>query len=111
MAKDPRYRFILSKEHVAELHIALESVQTRGLSWEHMAREDFPLPSLSLKLAEIAEELENGSGLAHLSGLPLSKFGDGLRHVWVGIVLIIFFAAQLQWLPAVTKGEGGYISF
>ena len=87
MAKDPRYRFTLSKEHVAELHIALESVQTRGLSWEHMAREDFPLPSLSLKLAEIAEELENGSGLAHLSGLPLSKFGNGLRHVWFGIGL------------------------
>ena len=81
MVNDPRHRFTLSKEHVAELQIALESVQTRGLSWEHMTREDFPLPCLSLKLAEIAEELENGSGLAHLSGLPLSRFGNGLRHV------------------------------
>mgnify|MGYP000226290625 FL=1 len=87
MVKDPRWRFTLSKEHVAELHIALESVQVRGLSWEHMTREDFPLPCLSLKLADIAEELENGSGLANLSGLPLSKFGDGLRHVWYGIGL------------------------
>ena len=25
--------------------------------------------------------------MAHLSGLPLSKFGDGLRHVWFGIGL------------------------
>ncbi|MFP6727268.1 MAG: TauD/TfdA family dioxygenase, partial [Alphaproteobacteria bacterium] len=87
MVKDPRYRFTLSKEHLAELHIALELVQTRGLSWEHMTREDFPLPCLSLKLADIAEELENGSGLANLSGLPLSKFGNGLRHVWYGIGL------------------------
>ena len=87
MVKDPRWRFTLSKEHVAELHIALESVQARGLSWEHMTREDFPLPFLSLKLADIAEELENGSGLANLSGLPLADFGDGLRQVWYGIGL------------------------
>ena len=87
MVKDPRYRFTLSKEHLAELHIALKLVQARGLSWEHMTREDFPLPCLSLKLADIAEELENGSGLANLSGLPLSKFGNGLRHVWYGIGL------------------------
>lgn len=32
--------------------------------------------------------------------------GQSLPIFWVGIVLIFIFAAQLQWLPAGTKGEG-----
>ncbi len=36
--------------------------------------------------------------------------GQALPVFWVGIVLIFIFAAQLQWLPAGTRGEGFFIN-
>ena len=51
-----------------------------------------------------------GKGLDYLfRGFAL--LGQSLPIFWVGIVLIFFFAAQLQWLPAGTKGDGEFISF
>ena len=51
-----------------------------------------------------------GKGLDYLfRGFAL--LGQSLPIFWVGIVLIFFFAAQLQWLPAGTKGDAGFISF
>ena len=87
MADDPRWRFTLSGADIAELQAAWASVQRQGLPWEQMRREDFPLAGLEGKLAEMAAELEDGNGLANLSGLPVEVFGDGLRHVWYGIGL------------------------
>ncbi len=84
---DPRWRFALNDDDIAELHAALASVRKKGLGWDQITRADFPLPGLSRTLDEMAEELENGSGLANLSGLPIDEFGDGLRHVWYGIGL------------------------
>ena len=95
MENDPRWRFALNREHIAEIHGALVAVQQKGLAWEQMTKADFPLPKTHRLLAEMAEELENGSGLANLSGLPVTEFGGknggkvdgGLRHVWYGIGL------------------------
>ncbi len=87
MSDNPRWRFVLSSEDVAELRAACDAVRQRGIPWEQMTKADFPLPSLSAKFAQMAEELEHGSGLANLSGLPVEEFGDGLRHVWYGIGL------------------------
>ena len=46
--------------------------------------------------------------LRTLRGFAL--LGQSLPIFWIGIVLIFVFAANLQWLPAGTKGEG-FISF
>ena len=87
LAGDPRWRFALSGGDIAELQAALALVRRQGLPWERMSKADFPLAGLAGKLAEMAVELEDGSGLANLSGLPVEAFGDGLRHVWYGIGL------------------------
>jgi hypothetical protein len=87
MVGNPRWRFALSVVDIAELQSALAPVQRRGSPWDQMTREDFPLAELAGKLTDVAEELENGSGLANLSGLPVEAFGDGLRHLWYGIGL------------------------
>ena len=87
LADDHRWRFALSNEDIAELHTALAAAMQKGLAWEQMTKADFPLLHLSKKLAAMAEELENGSGLANLSGLPVAAFGDGLRHLCYGIGL------------------------
>jgi len=85
LVKDPRWRFALSEDDIAELHGALAAVRRKGLAWDHISKADFPLSGLADKLAEMAEELENGSGLANLSGLPVDEFDGGLRHVWFAI--------------------------
>ncbi|MDP6871951.1 MAG: TauD/TfdA family dioxygenase [Alphaproteobacteria bacterium] len=87
LADDPRWRFSLSDEDIEELRDALAGVRARGLAWRDMRKADFPLPRLAGKLADMVAELEHGSGLANLSGLPVEAFGDGLRHVWYGIGL------------------------
>ncbi|MBT3369697.1 MAG: hypothetical protein HOA08_15935 [Rhodospirillaceae bacterium] len=87
MQDDPRWRFVLSSDDVAELKAACESALKSGIPWARMTKADFPLVNLPAKLADMAEELEQGSGLANLSGLPVEAFGDGLRHVWYGIGL------------------------
>ena len=87
MEQDPRWRFALSRDDIAEIHGALDHVRQSGLAWDKMTKFDFPLPGLADKFAEMADELENGSGLTNVSGLPVAEFGDGLRHVWYGIGL------------------------
>lgn len=88
LESDLRWRFRLSPEQVAEIEGALAAVAARGLPWEAMRREDFPLPLTAPLLADIAEELENGRGLARLSGLPVEGWDDAaLRRVWQGLGL------------------------
>ncbi len=87
MVDNSRWRLVLSNDDVAELKAACASVQQSGIPWPQMSKADFPLVHLPAKLADMAEELEHGSGLANLSGLPVEAFGDGLRHVWYGIGL------------------------
>ncbi len=87
MVENPRWRFALSGEDITELQAALASVRQQGLPWDQIRKADFPLAGLAGKLDEMAVELEDGSGLANLSGLPVEAFGDGLRHVWYGIGL------------------------
>ncbi|HEX9462685.1 MAG TPA: ABC transporter permease [Alphaproteobacteria bacterium] len=37
----------------------------------------------------------------------LSVFGVSVPHYWLGMVLVIIFSAQLNWLPATGAGPGG----
>ena len=87
LADDPRWRFALSRDNIAELKAAVAAVRQKGLSWEQITKADLPLPGMAGLLADMAEELENGSGLANLSGLPIGDFGEDLRHLWFGLGL------------------------
>jgi hypothetical protein len=82
------WRFRLTPPMLAEIDAALLSVKRRGLAWEAMRRDDFPVPLTAALLADIAQTLEHGRGLARLSGLPVERHGDeDLRRVWYGIGL------------------------
>ena len=87
IARDARWRFSLEADELAEIEVGLAAVRARGLGWRELTPEDFPLPSMSEKLGAMAEELEHGSGLANLSGLPIERYGAHLRHVWYAIGL------------------------
>ena len=82
------WRFRLTPAMVAEIEDALAAVKRRGLAWDILERADFPLPQTAPLLAEIARFLEEGRGLAKLSGLPVERYDDqDLRRLWYGLGL------------------------
>ena len=82
------WRFQLTPAMVAEIDAAVAAAKRRGVAWEEMRCGDFPLPRTAALLADISRTLEEGRGLAKLSGLPVGRYDEGdLRRVWYGIGL------------------------
>jgi hypothetical protein len=73
-------------EAVHEIDAALEGVRKRGLAWQEIRREDFPLPTLQPLLDDIADELENGCGMVKLRGFPVARYDEeALRQIYFGL--------------------------
>src|SRR5262245_2844982 len=88
LAEADDWRFRLTPAMVAEIAGALAAVKRRGLAWDALERADFPLPRTAPLLAEIVRFLEQGRGLAKLSGLPVERYDDqDLRRLWYGLGL------------------------
>ena len=88
LAKDGRWRLRLEAADIAEIDAALDGVRARAIPWSEMTKADFPLGGLAAKLDAVAEELENGTGLANLGGLPVERYDDeALSHIWFGLAL------------------------
>lgn len=80
------WRFAWSQALLAELDAALAEVRARGLAWSDLAPGDFRAPGAAEFLAEVAEALEDGPGLALVSGLPVERYDDAdLRRLWMGL--------------------------
>ena len=74
----------LSPQQIGEIEAALEAV--KGMPWQDIKREDFPLPSLDGLLDDIAGELENGCGIMKLKGFPVAHHSeDDLRRMYWGL--------------------------
>jgi hypothetical protein len=85
---DRRWRFVLTPAMVEEIDRAVARAAERGLAWEALRLEDFPLPLTAGLLALVSEELEHGRGLARISGLPVERYDDeNLRRLWYGLGL------------------------
>ena len=87
IADDARWRFDLTADDIAEIERADAALRARGTPWKEMTRADFPLDGLADKLDRVRDELEDGCGMARLSGLPVERYPDRLRHIWYGIGL------------------------
>ncbi len=84
MANSPRWVRALDGAAIGKIDAALEGV--RGLDWRAVTRAGFPLPGLQGLFKDIAEELENGSGMVKLRGLPVEKYPpEDLRRIWFGL--------------------------
>jgi hypothetical protein len=86
MAYSRRWVHDFTPPMLQEIDTALRGAQRRGLAWHDVTREAFPLPLSAGLLAEAAEELENGSGMMKLRGLPVARYTeDELRIIWFGL--------------------------
>jgi hypothetical protein len=69
-----------------ELDAALRHVRARGLAWHEMTRESFPLPGVAGFFGDVAAELEDGSGMVKLRGIPVDRYdAEDLRRLYFGI--------------------------
>ncbi len=86
MARSRRWVRELPPAALAEIDAALAAVKRRGLAWHEITAADFPLPSLAPLVADIADELENGSGMLKLRGIPVGRYAEGeLRQLYFGL--------------------------
>ena len=71
---------------IAAIDGALAHVAAKGLAWDQITREDFPLGAFAQVMAATAQELENGRGLMLLRGLPVERYGlDQLKAIHFGL--------------------------
>jgi hypothetical protein len=86
MASSPRWRRRLDETQLAEIDRAVRRASARGLGWQDIAGDDFPLPSCTALAADIRAELEDGGGIVLLQGLDPSRYSlDELRLVYAAI--------------------------
>ena len=75
---------VLTPAEVAELLAAVEAVHRAGTPWLELRREEFRLPTVSVRLAQVAHQLEHGCGIAVVRGIPHEALGQaGMRiAIW-----------------------------
>ncbi len=82
------WRYELTPAMAAEIDQALGALKRRGIAWSDMHHDDFDLPLTVPLLGEISTALEEGRGLAKLSGLPVTRYTEeDLKAIWYGIGL------------------------
>lgn len=74
----------MSEADLKELHSAVEIVKHRGLKLYEFGREDFEIPNLSKRIANIMHNLEQGKGVTLLRGLDVDAYSyeDLIRLYW-----------------------------
>ncbi|MCB1994390.1 MAG: TauD/TfdA family dioxygenase [Burkholderiaceae bacterium] len=85
---DQRWVHHLDADEIALFDRALAALQARGLRFPDFARDDFPLHAMAPRIAQWADELENGRGFLLLRGLPVGRYDDeATRCLYYGLGL------------------------
>jgi hypothetical protein len=90
MVHSPQWIRQFSAQSLTEIDAGLNAVKARGATWSEVTREDFARPALRAQMAEVAAELEEGSGMVKLRGLPVGNYGDAdLRRIYFGLGCVL----------------------
>ncbi len=84
LTADESWTYRVSESDVRELDAALAVARARRPIVEQGARDDFPLAAFGSRIARIGDELENGTGMYLLRGLPVARWGalESARALW-----------------------------
>ncbi|WP_165793668.1 TauD/TfdA family dioxygenase [Hyphococcus luteus] len=78
--------FELNDKDLKELDQALDGVKRRGLSLGEFGAEEFPLPGLQGKLAEVRHDVTAGKGFALIRGIRVDEYDiEDLEMIYWGI--------------------------
>ena len=88
LARDPSsWLLTLSPAEIDDLDRALGIAKATGRPLEEITRDDFPLPVLGRRLAQVLDEIYRGRGFVVLRGLPVARYSDedvGLMYWGMG---------------------------
>jgi hypothetical protein len=85
LAADPSWQYTMSADEVEELDRATRTALAEGLPAGQFSREQFALPQLGPRIAALADEVENGRGVAMLRGIPVQRYDtDAIRVLYWG---------------------------
>jgi hypothetical protein len=75
-----------STNEIAEIVAALRHAKAQGKTLDTLTREDFPLPTVSKRIALARDFLENGKGIYQLRGIKIDGYSkDDLRLLYWGL--------------------------
>lgn len=76
----------LDLEDVAELEAAVRSTVSRNIAIINIKKEDFPLPNLSTKIAELRKDIIERVGFGYMRGLPVHRYDrETLMRMYFGL--------------------------
>ena len=76
----------LSNDDLGELDSAFAAVRARGLAPPKFGRDDFPIPRLGAKIAQLRNELDHGRGFFLIRGMPVDRYTlDDIKAMYWGI--------------------------
>jgi hypothetical protein len=85
LVADPSWRRTLTAAEVAALEHAAAAAASRGVPATAFGPTEFPVPELQPVFTWLADRLENGPGVARLSGIPVDRVTrDTLRRLFWG---------------------------
>lgn len=70
------FSITLALEMAGELIRAARSAQTKGLTFDRLTRESFPLPSMTALLDDALSILEDGRGFVVVQGIPVDQLSE-----------------------------------
>ncbi len=80
--------FPLSAAEIAEIEAALAHVEARGMEIKDITDEDFPLPTLDSRLAQVKAQIIDGCGLAQITGLPVERYSiEQMAKIYWGLAI------------------------
>lgn len=86
MANSSRWLRQFDARVLEEIDLALTAANARRLRWDQVRREDFATPAIVALMDDVAEELENGSGIVKIRTLPVERYSDAdLRLIYFGL--------------------------
>jgi hypothetical protein len=71
-----RWSFALAPAEIAELDAAQKVAAASGKKLRHMTAADFPLPSLSARIAQWRREIRRGRGFVLIKGVPVERWTE-----------------------------------
>jgi hypothetical protein len=90
MANSPRWLRETTPQVLHEIDAALHEVKKRSLSWNQVGAANFATPAIVALMDDVADELENGSGIVKIRTLPVEKYSDAeLRLIYFGLGAVL----------------------
>ncbi|MDA1326480.1 MAG: TauD/TfdA family dioxygenase [Proteobacteria bacterium] len=96
LASSGEWIYRLTDSDIAELEGALQNVKSRGLDIPAIGKQDFPLPTLSKKLAAISRELQSGRGFILMRGIPVDRYSQEDSRILYWGIMTYFGEAAAQ---------------